>query len=190
MKKLLFVLSIFFSVNVFSQSSDAALNKRLSEYMSLSKDMNIKELMEYMYPRLFELAPKEQLKEALEKAYNSTEIEIKLDSLTLGKVEPVSKFSKGSFTKFSYTVKMRMKLLSAEMEKNTDMILQSFKTSFGEKNVSYDEATKFFWVYQAKSGIAIKDNYSKNIWTMLGLEKDQSLNKIVPAEIKKKYNIQ
>ena len=190
MKKILFLLLFSFSLSAYSQSADAALNKRLAEYMSFSKEVNIDRLMDYMYPRLFELAPKEQLKEALEKAYHNKDIEIKLDSLAMGQVLPISKFSKGSFTKFSYTVKMRMKLLTEEMEKSTDMILQSFKTSFGEENVSYDEATKFFWVYQTKNAIAIKDNYSKNIWTMLGLEKDQSINKIVPAEIKKKYNIQ
>jgi hypothetical protein len=190
MKKIFFLLFFSLSLGVYSQSADAVLNKRLSEYMSFSKEMNIDRLMEYMYPRLFELAPREQLKEALEKAYHNPDIEIKLDSLAMGQVLPISKFSKGSFTKFSYTVKMRMKLLSEEMEKSSDMILQSFKTSFGEANVSYDEVTKFFWVYQTKDAIAIKDNYSKNAWTMLGLEKDQSINKIVPAEIKKKYNIQ
>jgi hypothetical protein len=190
MKKILFLFFLLVSLCTYSQTTDTTLNKRLAEYMSYSKDMNIDKLLDYMYPRLFELAPKEQLKQALENAYNNAEIEIKLDSLAMGNVLPISKFSRGAFTKFSYTVKMRMKLMTKEMEESTDMILQSFKSSFGEENVSYDETAKFFWVYQTKDGIAIKDSYSKNTWTMIGLEKDQTINGIIPAEIKKKYNIQ
>jgi hypothetical protein len=190
MKKISFLLFLLLSLCTYGQTTDAVLNKRLSEYMSYSKDINIDKLLEYMYPRVFELASRDQLKEALEKAYHNDEIEIKLDSLAMGIVLPISKFSKGAFTKFSYTVKMSMRLLNKEMEEKTGLVFQSFKTSFGEENVSYNEETKLFWVYQTKDAIAIKDNYSKNIWTMIGLEKDQTLTKIVPAEIKKKYNIQ
>lgn len=72
----------------------------------------------------------------------------------------------------------------------TDLLLQSFKTSFGENNVTYDEASATFLITQNKEALAIKDNYSKNVWTMIGLEKNPGINYILPAEIKKKYQIE
>lgn len=83
-----------------------------------------------------------------------------------------------------------MKPVSDEYKDKTDLLLQSFKTSFGEDNVAYDEATSTFLITQTKEALAIKDNYSKNVWTMIGLEKNPGINYILPAEIKKKYQIE
>lgn len=172
-----------------SQTADAVLNKRLANYIQWSKDLKIEPLLDYMYPRIFEIAKKEQLKEVLENAYNNPDLETKIDSLSLGEVLPISKFSKGSFTRFSYYVKLSMKPVSDKYKDQTDLLLQSFKTSFGENNVILDEATNTFWVTQTKDGLAIKDNFSKNLWTMIGLENNPGINYILPAEIKKKYHI-
>ena len=60
---------------------------------------------------------------------------------------PLPKFTRGAYTKLDYTVKMKMKLLNTELEKNVDQILENFKAQFGEENVTYDEKTKLFWVY-------------------------------------------
>jgi hypothetical protein len=185
---ILFVLLII-TLSASSQTTDAVLNKRLSEYLGFSKNLEIENLLTYMYPRIFELATKAQIKQALESAYNSTEIEIKLDSMGIGNVLPISKFSKGLYTKFGYGVKLTMKFLDKEMEDKIDIVLQSLKTKFGELNVQYAEESKIFTVYQEKEALAIKDNYSKNIWTILGLEADKTLLKIIPAEIRNKYSL-
>ena len=189
MKKIIVLLFIAVSFTATSQTSDAALNKRLAEYLAYSKDLKIDLLLSYMYPRIFELVDKKQMKELLENAYNNADIDIKLDSVAIGTVQPLSKFSKGAFTKFGYSVKMKIKLLKKEMEEKSEQVLKNFKTKFGEENVSYDEASKIFWVSQNKEALAIKDNYSKNTWAMLGLEEDETINRIIPPEIKKKYNL-
>lgn len=189
-KYTLIAIILFASAVAYSQTADAVLNKRLANYMAWSKGMKIDLLLDYMYPRIFEIAKKEQLKEVLEKAYNNQDFEIKLDSISLGEVQPISRFSKGSFTRFGYFVKMSMKPVSDEYKDKTDLLLQSFKTSFGEDNVAYDEATATFLITQTKEALAIKDNYSKNVWTMIGLEKNPGINYILPAEIKKKYQIE
>ncbi len=189
MKKFITILLIAISFTASSQTSDAVLNKRLAEYLVFSKELKVDALLDYMYPRMFELASREQLKQLLEQAFNSPDISIKLDSLTIDKILPVSKFSKGAYTKFTYSLVMKIKLTNPAMEDKSEAILDNFKEKFGEKNVFYDETTKLFSVYQTKDALAIKDNYSKNIWTMLGLEKEQSLEKIIPAEIKAKYKL-
>jgi hypothetical protein len=189
MKKLLLFIFIAASFTVYSQTSDPALNKRLSQYLAYSKDLKIDQLLGYMYPRIFEMASKNQIKEALVSAYNNPDIQIKLDSIAISKVLPISKFNKGAYTKFSYAVKMQIKLLKEEMAESANKILENFKEKFGEENVTYDETAKLFLVYQTKEALAIKDNYSKNIWTILGLEKDQNINSIIPAVIKKKYSL-
>ncbi|MEN9570784.1 MAG: hypothetical protein RL172_2015 [Bacteroidota bacterium] len=191
MKKtaIILALCLYWATGTTAQTSDAALNKRLAEYLSYSKEINIDKILDYMYPRIFELAPKEQLKEVLQNAYNNKDIAISLDSLSIGKVLPISTFSKGACTKFSYTVKMTMKMLAEGMQNNTAAILQSFKASFGANNVRYDEAEKKFIIYQTKEALAIKDDFSNNTWSMLGLEKDETITAVIPAEIKKLYQI-
>jgi hypothetical protein len=189
MKYFLFLFFFSFGVMANAQTTDPVFNKRLSEYIDISRDLKIDLLLNYMYPRIFEIAPRKDLKAALEGAYHNESISIKLDSVITGKVDPISKFSKGAFTRFEYKAVMTVQLLGENMEGKADAVLQNFKLKFGEKNVSYDNDTKLFRIRQHKEALAIKDNFSKNLWTFIGLEKEMNLTAIIPAAVKTHYHI-
>lgn len=190
MKNLIAFLIIFASFNVQAQTKDDALNKRLNEYLTYSKDLKVDVLLNYMYPKIFEIVTKVQLKKALEAAYNNADLKISLDSISIGTVLPIDTFANGAFTKFDYNVKMIITLVTKTYQEKKEGIFENFKNKFGEENVVFDTATNTFYIYQTKEALAIKDGFTKNLWTFLGIEEDsKAFSKIIPLAIKKKYEI-
>lgn len=190
MKKTITFILIIATINIYAQTKDAALNKRLSEYLSYSKNLNIDVLLTYMYPKVFEVASKAQLKKALDAAYNNADLKISLDSISVGTVLPIEPFTTGAFTKFDYKVKMVITLATKAYQDKQEAIFENFKNKFGEENVVLHTETNTFYIYQTKQALAIKDGFSKNLWTFLGIEEDnKALTKIIPLAIKKKYEI-
>jgi hypothetical protein len=168
MRKLFFALLLLANTACHAQSADRELNEALSHYMTYSTGTAIDQLMNYLYPRVFELAPKEAIAKALKDAYNSEEISIVIDSAAVLQVDSIRKFGKGNYTRFSYLVRMKMKILNNDLAKNTEAIKKSYYKSIGEKNVHYDDNTGYFTIMQSKEGLAIKDNYSKKQMDFFG----------------------
>jgi hypothetical protein len=190
MKKTITLILVIATFCVQAQTKDAALNKRLDEYLGYSKTLNIDLLLNYMYPKVFEVASKAQIKKALEAAYNNADLKISLDSISIGTILPIEKFTTGAFTKFDYNVKMIITLATKEYQDKKVGIFENFKKKFGEENVVLNAEKNTFYIYQTKQALAIKDNFSKNIWTFMGIEEDsKALTKIIPLAIKKKYEI-
>lgn len=172
-------------------TNDKALNARINSYMQLNRELRFNELMDYVYPTVFTIASREQMSAALKSFFSSPGITVKMDSLALLSVDPVSKFSKGEFTKFDYSMLIRMKLTQPGMDSTmTNAMLQSIvsslKTSMNTQDVTYDKDTRFFKVAALKSAIAINDDVSKD-WKFISLENNPQIKSIVPAEVATKY---
>src|SRR5690242_21824822 len=86
----------------------ASLEHRLDQFMELTDKMDLEELMEYTYPKLFTIAPKESVLKALKEAYNSEEVRMQLDSLKIEKIYPVFEMENGSYAKIDYSMVMLM----------------------------------------------------------------------------------
>jgi hypothetical protein len=186
------IVTFLLSIVIFTataQTGDAVLNKRLTEYMQLSKNLNIDKLITYMYPRVFELAPKKDLAAALKTAYTSTDFKITIDSLKITRVDPVQKFAKGNYTIFNYFTTIGFEIINAEKKADAAVMVDGFKQKFGAENVSFDEATSIIKIKQDKLALAIKDNYTAGKWTFLGVENSPMLKKIIPAAIVAKYKL-
>jgi hypothetical protein len=183
-----FLLSFTFFIAT-AQTGDTVLNKRLAAYMQLSKDINVDKLLGYLYPRIFELAPKKDLAAALKTAYTSTDYTITIDSMSINSIDPVQKFAKGSYTLFNYFVRMKFKMLGDKADEDATGVFESFQKTFGKENVTQDKTENTFSIQQVKQALAIKDNFSAGKWTFLGVEKNPMIKKIIPAAIVAKYKL-
>ncbi len=190
MKKITLLAFIFFStITLKAQTSDATLNTAISNYMHYSKKLEIDKLVDYMYPKIFELAKKKAIVESLNGLYNSDQFIARLDSVYTTQYFPVIKFSKGYFSKFSYGTILRMKFNDANDSASKQKIFAALQAAYGQSAVTMVE-DNFFKIIDIKDALAIKDNFSKNKWTFLGLKEDNTMIlKLIPAEIKKAYKI-
>lgn len=192
MKQITLLLSLIIgSLFAQAQSKDAALNRRITEFMQISRDMDIDRTMDYIYPRIFEIAPRSMMVEEMKKALNSEEMSITMDSVRAMKAEPITVAGATQFTRFQYYVKfgIRFNKKDSTEEDMAASYLELLKAQFGKQNVTYSGETDIFQIHTIKYSLAIKDRYSKNIWTFVNQEQSSMLRKLLPAALVKKYKM-
>ena len=190
MRKFIFLFCLLHTVaSGFSQfvKDSAELSSRLEMFMQYNRDMNFEKMMDYIYPKLFTIAPKEQIKEAMESALNDDELTIKLDSLKTEKIYPLFASGNNRYAKISYSMLI---LMSTKQQKDsTDMseIVPVMQTQYGEENVRFDKKTNTLIIYQKVDMVAIKDELSPE-WTFMNLKiGDPLMDSLLDKELLAKF---
>jgi hypothetical protein len=192
----LFVLISFlilsFTANAQDKSADAVLNTRLSEYLVLSKDMKVDELLEFMHPNIFKVVPKTVLAETMKGFYTNEDIGISIDSIGMTKMGPVFVSDKSNYRDVRYQMVMSMWLKKPEMAGSDEAaaaVLESLKAAFPDKSVVYDAKSQKFIIRGESLLFAIQDQGQQ--WMFLGYEKSQAalIGQVLPKEVIEHYKL-
>jgi hypothetical protein len=165
----------------------ASLEQRLSEYMEVNDKMDVEKILDYVYPKLFDIAPRAQLAQAMRDGFNNEEVKVEMDSVKVVKVHPVFEEGNGSYAKVDYSMVMIMSFAKESTEGNSDETNEAIRATmaekFGDENVSLDKTTGDIRIRKTSPMVAAKDEHSKE-WTFVELkEGDATLNKLFSKEI-------
>jgi hypothetical protein len=170
-------------------NSVASLEQRLTGFMKLNEEMNLEKIMDYIYPKLFDIVPRNELLKAMKNGFDNEYVKIDLDSMKVDKIHPVFEMDKGSYAKITYSMVMLMSFKnskdSADANDNSqnELIKASMAEKYGEENVSMDEATGIIRIHTASPMVAVKDELAKE-WCFVNLnEGDSMLNKLFSKEV-------
>lgn len=147
--------------------------------MELNKSLQFEKLMDYIYPKLFNFAPKEQLIEVFKSTFSGNgDITVEMDSLKTGTIHPAFTLEKGTYALVNYSMLMRMKIAKDDTEEKpdekNDFMLSYMKKQYGEKNVRFDNTTGKFVIRIVTSMVAIKDDLSPE-WTFINFKIDHPI---------------
>jgi hypothetical protein len=192
MKKLsyLFIL-LLVSIAGFCQT-DTSLTRRLKEYTSLSRELKFVELMEYMHPSLFDLAPKEQLIEIFRNVYDNDAMKITIEKLENRSISDPFILKGVKYCKVDYSMVMNMKFKDDKLSDSAAIITMVAKLQEGlpGKEVSYDASGKQFVVKGSDVLFAIKDN-PQAPWLFLGYDgNNEMVKKLFPQELIEHFKLQ
>jgi hypothetical protein len=151
----------------------AEMITRLETFMQHNRLMDFDKVLDYTYPKLFTIAPREQVKEAMENAFNNEEIAITLDSIKVVKIYPIFAASQHRYAKLTYSMIINMRP-NGEDSTDITMFLELMQTQFGEKNVTIDKTGNGINIFQEVDMAAIKDDLSPE-WTFVNLKKEDPL---------------
>lgn len=151
----------------------SSLEQRLGEYMKLNEALNLDKLMDYIYPQVFTIAPRESLLEAMKNAFQSEEMEISIENMKAEKIHSSFEMEGGDYAKIIYSMDMTMKGNNGEESWNEAMI-SNMEQAYGKENVSLDEASGALRIHQQAEMVAIKDKHSPE-WTFVSLKKDDPI---------------
>ncbi|GEM_PF-839852 len=196
MKKLVFAFSVLMLCAAGTAQKEAetagsatSLEERLATFMRLNEEMDLEGVMDYVYPKLFTIVPRNELLKAMKDAFNSEEVKVELDSMKVDKVYPVFEQEKGSYTKVTYSIVLIMDFnpskdsIADKDDSQNELIRASMAEQFGEDNVSLDEVTGVLRVRTTSPMVAVKDELSIE-WTFLNLkEEDPMMNKLFSKEV-------
>ena len=174
MKTLFFVL--FFTVFAIAglAQQDTALVNRINQMLTLTQKKDVEKIMDYTYPKLFQIAPRELMIAALKETYDSEEFSIEIDSIKVLTIFPVFVVEDTSYVKVRYTMLMRMKykqpLDTSDME-SKNMLVSMLEQKYGEGNVRFDAVANSLNISMKPDMVGIKDKTS-NTWTFANLDDD------------------
>lgn len=181
MKKTLLLLT-FLTVSLFSFSQDAALTARLSSFIKANDAMDLDMILDFTYPKVFTIAPREKLKEALEEGFNGEDVKVKMDSLLIQKIFPVFTLGDGTFAKIKYSFVMFMTFKESENKENqqeeNEFMLSMLGKTYGKDNVSFDPVLKAIKIKVNSEMAAIKDEYAKE-WCFMDMLNNKAMNEIM-----------
>lgn len=172
------------------EGNDPSLQTRLTEFLKANDDMNFEKVIDYIYPKLFDIVPRKQLLETMNESFNNTEVRIELDSLRIDTLYPVFQTGKGYYAKARYSMIMLMNFSPTEgdnsneaNESQNDLIAKSLAEKYGEGNVSTDTGTGVIKIRTSSLMVAVKDEQAKE-WCFVNLKEDDPLiNKLFSNEI-------
>lgn len=174
MKKFIALIVMFSCSLGFSQTTET-LKSDTKKMYDASYNMAFEEVLNYTHPRVFELAPRDQVLAAMENAFDNEMMKIRLvhtePKFTYSEIK---KLEGKSICLVNYTNAMRMtfekKLESDEVESMT----KSFTDSGEYKVVRYEKDRNSFFLEGDATMIAVADDSTKDKWTFVNYSKSQA----------------
>ncbi len=186
MKKylLLFVLTTL-SYSSYAQPDSSLLN-RLHRFLNLNHLKDFNGVLDYTYPKLFTIVPREQMLEIMKNAFDNEEMVIEVDSLQTVKFYPLLTTDEGSFLKIDYSMILRMQYKKMEEDSSAtpekmEQISSLLSTKYGEGNARYDAASKKIIIRVHTPLLAIRDILSPE-WTFINFKNDEMITPLLLSQ--------
>jgi len=173
MKKLFLVLLVACLAIISNAQEDTSLVNRINAMLSFTQVKDLEKVMEYTYPKLFTIVPKEALITAMKSAFESEEFIIELDSIKILKIFPIFKIKDTSYVKVRHTMLMKMKYIQpydSTQNEQKEFMASLMTQKFGEGNVRFDPVANSLNIFMTPDMVGIKYNSSK--WTFANLNED------------------
>lgn len=193
MKSKLFLIATTLLVSLSSFSQDIASLKTDAEKMYQSTvNIEIDNILDSTYPKIYDFVTREQLKEVLLATFKGNdEMKVKLLS-----VEPNFKFGEivkiddQTFCLIKYNLSMELTIIKQIQDDETELITDVFKSAMETDDVTYTKETNSFVINKVSTLIAISDTATQNKWKFLNHDKKNVLvEKLFSKKIIKKLGL-
>ncbi len=180
-KYILQIFSILFLItNSFSQSLEE-LKSNSQKIYEATTTLNYDQILEYTYPKVFTIIPKDKMKEALESTFKGTEeMKVKLidvaPNFTYGEIKTIDK---QKICQVNHNLSMELTFTETLEEGNAEMMIEIFKEAMETEDVTFNKEKTTFSINKVATMIAISDELTKNQWRFLNKDKENKLMKML-----------
>ena len=173
-------------ISLGQTSVNNEIKKDFNDYFNLISERKIDDALNYTNPKLFEIVPKEQMKNVMEAVYKMPTIEYKTGIATFLKFEELKKIENINYVKFYIISPIEMKF--KDIENTEEKVLQmtkNFEAKFGVGNVEFDKNSGFYKIKAEKVIIGSSDNELLE-WKFVTVDNPKMkvlLEKFIPKEL-------
>jgi len=173
MKSRLTLLFLFIGIVTFAQSEEA-LKKGAKQMYEASYNLNFETVLDLTYPKIFDIASREQLGQILQNSFLNEQFQIRLVfpevTLKYGKIKEIEG-KKAVF--ITYVSAMRMTFDQKFYGNEAQEMLMGLKQSLPEKKVTFEPNTNSFFIEGTDAMLAISDNHTHKTWKFITYDKVQ-----------------
>ena len=173
MKSILLWLSFLVVGIIGNAQQDTSLVNRVTEMLKLTQLKDLEKVMDYTYPKLFTIAPREALITVMKNAYETDEFTIELDSVKILTIFPVFVITDTSYVKIKHTMLMKMKYkepYDTADKDSKELVVSLMEQKFGKGSVRFDPVANSLNIFMTPDMVGIKTKTSK--WTFANLNED------------------
>ena len=164
------------------------LKSALDLYTKATINNDVPTLMNFVYPKVFTVVPKEKMTEVLTKAYASGKVPV-IKNVKHLKAEPIEKYDGGMFTFIDSSMTTELKSPRTDNPKFEAYMLEMLKKQLAPKGgtVSFDKDKHIYIVNHSDRTLAINE---KDGWKFAGVNqaKKYAQKGLLPQEIVSKLN--
>lgn len=197
LKTILLLAICCFTTSIFAQNDEKALRVDVNKYVDAVQTSDIETTLDYLYPKFFDIAPRELIKGFLEKSAEGI-ADMKIQNSKIGTITTIIQSDTNYHALVDYSFEMVMPLDTEDQKEEgkddeelseDNFIVESMKAQYGEDNVKYNEDKTALIINVSNRMLAIKTEIFPT-WTFITFSDAQKpiLEKIVPESILKNYN--
>lgn len=151
---LLVTLAVGFQAN--AQELKEEIRTATKEYIKMNQTLDVDGIMEKIYPKIFDIVPKEAFKQQYKQLFESEEMEVGFGSFSITEIlDKTVEHEEEIFGVARYAFEMTMKFADNSADEN---ILAAFQMQYGEERVAYDKETSTFTLNMDSEMFAIKSD--------------------------------
>lgn len=165
----------------FAQEYTKEILRATEEYMEVNQKLDVDGIMEMVYPKIFEIVPKEAFKMQYKQLFDSEEMTIGFGDFAIKEVlDKTVEYQGEVFGVVRYNFGMTMKFADNSAD---EFILAAFEEEYGEDNVSYDKQTSTFGLNVDSEMFVIK-NTGKWYFIENKPELEAILGQLIPETVR------
>lgn len=184
-------IALLISFSSFSQSYKEDIAQEAQTYYDHMTNQNFDGVLDYMYPAVFDMAPRADMKAGMEQMFNSKDMTIEFLSNKVTKVTDKKEVEGITYAAVFYNSKMKMTFVSEQDQPEDDkksfldFMLATMETQFGEGNVTSDIKDMSLVINMDANMFAINDPKYDG-WKFIGNDDNmkQLIDTIVPEGVR------
>jgi len=183
---LLTVGSMALRAQELSAEDKTDLTNTISQFLKHTKNLDFGAIVDMSYPKIFELATKEQMLEILN-GLTAMGFELSYDSITSQEPVLVAENDSIKYALINYYSEMVMKITNEELrnEESINLLKLSLANTGGVNSIDYVEERSSLVIKGNKRLLAIKDNSYGPQWTAIEFDVNNAVlnSMLIPTSV-------
>lgn len=174
--KLTLIVTLLFAQLTFAQDLNALKVGAQKIYVATTT-LDYDVILESTYPKIFDIVPKEQMKEMLAATFSGNE-QMKIKLLTIEpdfKFGDIKKIEQQTFCLIEHNLGLELTLTEKIEGEEIQLMIDLMKEAMESDSVSFNKETNTFTINKKSTMIGISDAETKNQWKFINRDKKNVL---------------
>ncbi|KGO81937.1 hypothetical protein Q763_06625 [Flavobacterium beibuense F44-8] len=189
-KHLIAFVLLFTAISGFSQDVKA-LKTTAEEMYKHSVNKDFEAVTEFIYPKFFEILPKEQMVEGMKQMLEGNDdfkMEITNTALDI-EVGDIKTINNGYYTTLKQNYALKMIFKDVIPEDSSEMFIDMYKKMLNTEDVTFNAKDNSLNIIKRIDYIAIANNLTNNKWRFIGAAQPEVMNQILDPEVIKELGL-
>jgi hypothetical protein len=171
-----------------STAPEDQLRQRAQLFLDALTGENYDDILSLTYPGIYEIVPKEFMREKIIQSFNGDETKVTMDLFEINSIGKIFEHDAGNYAKIDYTMLMAIQFVKKEKDPKKEKEFKEFmlnilKAQFGDENLWHEPTTDAYSYHQQKSMVGIQDQLSPD-WTFLNYQPGELMERFIPSDIR------